>query len=529
MPLQYEYLPATGAARQHLVLLHGWGCNREVWRPLLVLLRPWANITLMDIPGAAPGCGLDTVSGLPELLSGILDCCPPEAVYVGWSLGGQLALELAARYPERVLALVTVCTNPLFVAADDWPGMDAEEFRAFASGVKSRPTAALKRFDTLQVTGARHARGLLRQLQSLRRRPASDELLTGLAWLETLDGRGVLSSLKQPQLHLLAAQDALVPAGVGHCIEQRIADHSTTRVRVLPLACHLTPLDVPDILAQEIHGFLATTGTLSDPRMVAADLEKKAVAASFSRAASRYDSVAGLQRDVGEQLLTYMDRLPHAPLNMLDLGCGTGSFYPALRARFPDSQYLGLDLAAGMVEFARSRCAYEGDWLVADAESLPLASESVDLVFSSLAVQWCARPEHLFAELARVLRPGGLCVFSTLGPDTLCELRRAWAAVDTHQHVNSFLPMADLVAATDCIPAVTLTLEERAWRMEYLRVRELLDELKTLGAHNMNRSRPTGLTSRRALQGMLQAYEARRSNGVLPATYAVIFGVLKKR
>ena len=132
------------------------------------------------------------------------------------------------------------------------------------------------------------------------------------------------------------------------------------------------------------------------------------------------------------------------------------------------------------------------------------------------------------AELARVLRPGGLCVFTSLGPNTLNELRSAWAAVDAHQHVNTFLPGAALLAAAERIPGIELTLQEQSFCMEYTRVRDLLDELKTLGAHNMNRSRPTGLTSRRALQGMLQAYEARRLQGVLPATYEVIFGVLKK-
>ena len=163
-----------------------------------------------------------------------------------------------------------------------------------------------------------------------------------------------------------------------------------------------------------------------------------------------------------------------------------------------------------------------------DAEALPLASNTVDLVFSSLAVQWCYRPEHLFAELARVLRPGGQCVFTSLGPDTLCELRAAWAAVDTHQHVNSFLPCAELASAVDRVPGVQLALATRQFRMEYLRVRDLLAELKTLGAHNMNADRPSGLTSRGALQGMLQAYETWRDDGVLPATYDVIFGVLEK-
>jgi len=307
-----------------------------------------------------------------------------------------------------------------------------------------------------------------------------------------------------------------------------MAGVSSGQVKVLQRACHLAPLDAPAELAQEIRGFLAATGKLRANTPVAAELAKKAVAASFSRAAAGYDSVAHLQHEVGEQLLTRLDKLQEVPATILDLGCGTGYFYPALQERYPKAQYIGLDLASGMVDYARNRSADDSAWLVADAEALPLTSESVDLVFSSLAVQWCARPEHLFAELARVLRPGGCCVFTSLGPDTLCELRAAWAAVDSHQHVNTFLPMAALAAAARRIPGIAVKLERQALRMAYARVRDLLDELKALGAHNMNRSRQPGLTSRRALQGMLQAYEAWRTDGVLPATYEVIFGVLEK-
>ena len=149
-------------------------------------------------------------------------------------------------------------------------------------------------------------------------------------------------------------------------------------------------------------------------------------------------------------------------------------------------------------------------------------------IFSSLALQWCHRPALLFAELARVLRPGGRCVFTSLGPDTLKELRASWAAVDQHQHVNHFLPAQTLLQAVDAQGDATLALHEHVYRMEYDKVGELLHELKTLGAHNVNRDRPNGLTGRRALQGMMRAYESWREEGVLPATYQVYFGVLEK-
>jgi malonyl-CoA O-methyltransferase len=525
LKLAIEYLPATKGAQQELVLLHGWGSNRDIWRPLLVALRPWANITLVDLPGCDPAIQTDAELELAELLSAIMDSAPAQAAYVGWSLGGQLAVELATRFPERVLAVATLCSNPKFVAARDWPGMETASFAKFRAAVIADPRAGLKRFNSLQVGGSR---ALLRQLQKSDTTQISADISSGLDWLQALDQRDSLPTLLAPQLHLLAECDTLVPTGVEQALKALLRHTPSAQVTILPGASHAAPLDSPECVGREIVAFLATTDTLNTRVAVAQTVAKKDVAESFSRAATLYDSVAKLQRDVGTQLLSRLDQLPSTPATVLDLGCGTGHFHTDLQRRFPHAHYLGLDLAEGMVEYARGRSQGTSSWLVGDAEALPLASNSVDLVFSSLAVQWCYRPEHLFAELARVLRPGGCCVFTSLGPDTLYELRAAWAAVDTHQHVNTFLPPAELAGAVDRVPGVQLQLLSQQFRMEYQRVRDLLTELKTLGAHNMNTDRPTGLTSRRALQGMLQAYEAWRDNGVLPATYDVIFGVLEK-
>lgn len=525
--MQVEYLPAIGAAQQELVLLHGWGSNREIWRPLLVHLRPWANITLLDIPGCAPESGAANRPQLEDTLAGILAVAPARAVFVGWSLGAQLARELALRHPGRVAALVAICSNPRFVATDDWPGMAARDFAAFEEAVESDPVAALRRFDSLQVAGARQQRQLLRMLRRRGSQPAAAPLAGGLRWLRELDGRRSLPSLDRPQLHLHAARDALVPVAVHRELCRLLSNTPGAKLGLLPRASHVAPLECPEALGEQIRDFLAASALLRPQYERAVPFAKRDVAESFSRAAGNYDSVASLQRDVGRQLLDNLDVLSSKPSTVLDLGCGTGYFSAALRRRYPGARYIGLDLAQGMVEYARTRCPEDAVFLVGDAEALPLATSSVDLVFSSLAVQWCHRPRHLFAELARVLRPGGCCVFTSLGPDTLRELRSSWAAVDKHQHVNTFLPAADLVAAADQVPGIRLRLDNACFLMRYQRVRDLLDELKTLGAHNMNRDRPAGLTSRAGLQGMLRAYESWREEGRLPATYDVIFGMLE--
>lgn len=276
--------------------------------------------------------------------------------------------------------------------------------------------------------------------------------------------------------------------------------------------------------------FAAQYGSLDDSIAQAAQPSKREIGRSFSSAAQRYDSVAGLQRDVGESLLDGI-RFPGGglPARILDLGCGTGYFHSRLLELAPDAEYLGLDLAVGMVEFARKRLSGEGLWLVGDAEHLPVAANSVDLVFSSLAIQWCSSPQRVFAELARVLRPGGQCVFTSLGPQTLKELRASWASVDDYQHVNNFVPAAVLQDAAAQVPGIAMTLREELLSVQYDRVGELLRELKVLGAHNMNRGRAAGLTTKVALQSMYQAYEEWRSQGTLPATYDVQFGVVEKQ
>lgn len=529
MTLTAEYLPATGAARQTLVLLHGWAGTRDIWRPLLPALRPWADLVLLDLPGLAP-TGDPAAPDLETLLDAIVAAAPPRAVYLGWSLGGQLATALAVREPGRVAALVTLCSNPCFVARHDWPGMADDQLRVFRRDYSNHPERTLRRFDSLQVEGAGAPRQLLRQLRALRTHAPGPGLLAGLDWLAELDQRRSLAGLALPQLHLPGASDGFLPADLPRALDDLLAGTAGAQVRSLPGCPHPAPLVAAPQIAAALLAFLDQAGCLAASSPAPVPLSKRDVAASFSRAAPRYDSVARLQRDVGEQLLHSLDGIAPSPSTVVDLGSGTGYFAPALRTRFPAAQYLGLDLAEGMCRYARERHPAAGQWLVADAELLPLASHSVDVVFSSLAIQWCLRPAVLFSELARVLRPGGHCVFTTLGPGTLHELRAAWRAVDPHRHVNDFLALEQLQAAAEAVPGLALTARRRDYRMAYDQVRDLLDELKTLGAHNVNRDRPAGLGGRRSLRGMLRAYEGWRDGaGNIPATYEVIFGVLEKR
>lgn len=524
-----EFLPATKFAAAEIVLLHGWGSSREIWRPLLSHVRDWANITLVDIPGCSVAVDAPDNLDLDHALEDVLSHCPPRAMYVGWSLGGQLALEIARTRSERVMGVATICSNPRFVETRDWPGMSPEAFTQFTHSARQNLRAALKRFNALQCLGKQPARSVQRQLLSLSGENAPPSLQAGLGWLARLDMRDVIASLRVPQLHVLAEADSLVPRATGRALEKLLQNaEDFSDVRYLPDVSHVAPLEAPALVAQHVFQFLqASKNVLPCSSAVSADFEKEDVAASFSKAASSYDAAASLQRDVGVALLSRLEAPIRQVETVVDLGCGTGYFSSALHERYPKALHIGLDLAPGMVAYARENSSQRQHWAVADAESLPLASGSVDVIFSSLALQWCHRPDLLFAELGRVLRPGGRCVFATLGPETLKELRASWASVDERQHVNQFLPDRELAAVASARGQIELALETEFFVMRYERVKALLLELKALGAHNVNRNRASGLTGRAALRDMQQAYEQWRTDGLLPATYEVIFGVLE--
>lgn len=244
--------------------------------------------------------------------------------------------------------------------------------------------------------------------------------------------------------------------------------------------------------------------------------DKRLVAASFSRAAASYDQVAQLQRAIADQLAAW---LPAEPVEtLIDLGSGTGYSNSVLQP-LASEHLVSIDLAEGMLAFSRGNGA-RGRFVAGDAENLPLADRSVDLLWSSLALQWSEQPDALFAELARVLRPGGRVLLSTLGPDTLTELKQSWAQVDAHQHVNSFMEISRWLEFAAGLELVRHQPETRV--QQYRELNQLLRELRALGAHNVNPDRPQGLGGQGSLKQMIRAYEQFRSeDGLLPATYEV--------
>jgi malonyl-CoA O-methyltransferase len=267
-----------------------------------------------------------------------------------------------------------------------------------------------------------------------------------------------------------------------------------------------------------------------------ATLDKRQVRNAFGRAAGTYDGAAQLQRDIADQLAERLDIVRIAPQSVLDLGCGTGYGSALLARRYPKAQIVALDMAESMLRRARARASGWRRWLsgllappfrplCADAESLPLGGARLDLVVSNLALQWCD-PARVFAEVRRVLRPGGLFLFSTFGPDTLKEMRQAWQSVDSAVHVHDFADMHDLGDLMYGLGFRDPVMDVERHVLYHETVLDALRDLKRIGAHNVARGRARGLMGKRHFAGFRETYETLASGeGRIPVSYEVVYGL----
>jgi malonyl-CoA O-methyltransferase len=260
--------------------------------------------------------------------------------------------------------------------------------------------------------------------------------------------------------------------------------------------------------------------TVFDPRQVRR---------AFSRASASYDAAAALQHEVEARLLESLDYLEdRVPQTILDLGCGPGHAAAAMRKRWPRARVVAMDLALPMLQQARPRSGWNPlqkpvDRINADARALPLADNSVDVLFCNLCLQWVDDLPAVFAGFRRVLRPGGLLLVSTFGPDTLQELREAFAAADNAPHVSPFASIAQFGDALVHAGFRNPVLDRDVFVHGYDDLPALVRELRAIGATNALALRRHTLTGKARFAAAASAYERERRDGRLPATWEVIY------
>ena len=257
------------------------------------------------------------------------------------------------------------------------------------------------------------------------------------------------------------------------------------------------------------------------------ELDRRALRRAFARAAAGYDRAAVVQREIGARLLQRLDLIKLDPAVILDIGCATGEMTALLFKKYRRARIVGLERTPAMVVAAGKRAP----WLrtlygaVGEPEALPLADASCDLIFSNLTLQWSYELDRVFAEFRRVLKPGGALLFSTLGPDTLSELRRAWSAADPQPHVHAFLDLHDIGDALLRARLAEPVMDAERLTLTYPDLNGLMADLKSLGAGNVTAGRARGLTGKGRWRAMREAYEqVRGADGLLPATCEVVYG-----
>lgn len=260
-------------------------------------------------------------------------------------------------------------------------------------------------------------------------------------------------------------------------------------------------------------------------------VDKMAVARCFSRAAQSYDQHAGLQRLVGDKLLSFKPDSDEERVvgTTVDLGCGSGAILPDLS--HGTEQLIAIDLAFAMLQQAKS--GFSGKdatplWLNADAESLPLLNNSIDCCVSNLALQWCNDLTTPLQEISRCLKPGGYLLFSTLTLGSLDEVQKSWAAVDNRKHINEFLSERQIQAAVESSGLRQRLFQTHTHTMLYPDIRTLLQGLKGVGANHVHH-KDSQVATRKQLLAFKSSYESQRNaDGMLPLTYKITYCLLCK-
>ncbi len=255
--------------------------------------------------------------------------------------------------------------------------------------------------------------------------------------------------------------------------------------------------------------------------------DKKTTRLHFERAADTYDASAVLQKEIAKRLAERLDYIKYTPKTVLDVGSGTGFVTQDLLKRYPKSSVIALDLAHSMARKSQQ----QGGWfrkplaVCADAEQLPLKSDSIELLISSLMLQWSNDLKQTFSGFHSALAPNGLLLFSTFGPETLREMRESWAAVDNVPHTSNFLDMHEIGDALLQSGFINPVTDMEMITMTYANVRQLMRDIKQIGASNTHSDRSKGLMGKQKLKAFEAAYEQfKTSENLYPATWEIIYG-----
>lgn len=245
-----------------------------------------------------------------------------------------------------------------------------------------------------------------------------------------------------------------------------------------------------------------------------------------------------IQREIASRMLERLELIRLDPKHILDAGCGRGADLTALQKKYSAAHIIGIDVAQPLLQQAltttsrhwfsswlsKKNNAVNDHFINGDFGCLPLPDLSVDLVWSNLALHWHPEPDQVFNEWRRVLRTNGLLMFSCFGPDSLKELRHAFAGLDQTPHTLPFIDMHDFGDMLINAGFATPVMDMEIITLTYTSVEQLLAEVRSLGGNPLRTRRP-GLMGKMAWKKMCAALDQQRTeDGRIPLTLEVIYG-----
>ncbi|MAV76247.1 MAG: malonyl-[acyl-carrier protein] O-methyltransferase BioC [Cellvibrionales bacterium] len=529
--LKINYLNSYDEELPSILLIHGWGSSSGIWANSTEKLALSFNLLTVDLPGHGEHVEL-SFNSIDEFVSELEACIPVKNFsIIGWSLGGIVGSLLAQRLTERVTALVTIATNQSFLANPKSPsGMERLDFSAFSDALSSASLQnQITRFQVMQAQGIETAKHDCRCIRSLIDGVefSIDGLELGLSVLENFDLYDCWQILSIPVMHQFGQYDSLVPASSCRSIAE---NHKHHEYQIFFDSAHLPFISESEKWQLDTSQFLLRA-------LQNQIISKELIADSFSSAAEGYDELAKFQHETGLKLL---ELLPDKEIDRLvDLGSGTGFHSGSLRDNYPAAQIFELDLSGAMLAYSKRFQAAESPekklpikalQVQGDIENLPIQKSSVDLIFSNLSVQWCDDVDEFFNECARTLVIGGKAFFSTLIQGTLFELKYAWSMVDRGVHVNRFESLSKLQQSCE-LAGLALDNCHEVDQVQYFDdLRDLLESVKKIGAHNMNSQRAQGFLGKNKYKRFSEAYQSFKTNkNQYPLTYRVVYLELTKR
>jgi malonyl-CoA O-methyltransferase len=251
--------------------------------------------------------------------------------------------------------------------------------------------------------------------------------------------------------------------------------------------------------------------------------DERSARRGFAKASKTFDDADVVHAYARDALLGRLDYLKLDPRAIADIGCGTGKGLIELRRRFPSSLVLGIDSSIEMCREAAARAGAEAHIVVGNVERAPVRAGTIDLIVANLVLPWC-NAEQLFAEAARVLSAQGLLLFSTLGPDTLGEVRRAWARVDSEIHVHAAFDMHDLGDLAAAAGLAEPVVSAERIQLTYGHVDSLVRDLRACGGVNAAAGRRKTLTGPRRWQRFAREIGENAAERRLAITVELIYG-----